>query len=270
MPFDAPRRHLGAALVAMSVVASIPAGATASSAAVSGAPVAAASFTTAATVKTSALSEATTFTNLSGLPADTDKFGKLSGVVVHPARTVAIYAQPGGSPVAKLPAKQLGGPTWVPVVENRAGWYRVLLPSKPNQSTGWIKSKGLKKATSRYRVIVKLGTKKLLVMNAKKKIGFWTVAIGGPETPTPAGRTFLLALTSPKSKASYSPLILPLGAHSPTLDTFGGGPGTVAFHGWPDKKVFGQAVTHGCIRVPANALKALAKLPLGTPVLIAP
>ncbi|GAA3144368.1 L,D-transpeptidase [Nonomuraea roseoviolacea] len=259
MPLDAPRQLVGAALVAMSLAASIPAAAAASPAT----PAAAGSVTA------TALPAATTFTQVNGLPQDTDTYGKLSGLVVHPARTVAVYAQPGGTPAATLPAKQLGSQTWVPVVEARKGWYRVLLPSKPNHVTGWISAKGLKKARSRHRAIVKLGTKQLIVMNASKKLGTWTVAVGGPETPTPVGRTFLLALMSPKKK-TYSPLILPLGTHSQTLDTFGGGPGTVAFHGWPDRKVFGKAVTHGCVRVPAGALKVLARLPLGTPVLIAP
>jgi lipoprotein-anchoring transpeptidase ErfK/SrfK len=70
------------------------------------------------------------------------------------------------------------------------------------------------------------------------------------------------------AKPTFSPLILPVGAHSDTLDSYGGGPGTVAFHGWPSKSVFGQAVTHGCVRVPADALKRLSKIPLGTPVFI--
>lgn len=257
MPLVAPRRLIGAALVAMSLIAAAPAGATASPA------------TIAPTVTAAALPKATTFTQLSGLPQDTDPYGKLTGIVVHPARTVYVYPKPGAKPTATLPAKQLGSQTWVPVVEARKGWYRVLLPSKPNHVTGWIKTKGLKKARSSYRAIVKLGTRQLTVLKASKKLGTWKVAIGGPETPTPVGRTFLLALMSPKQR-TYSPLILPLGTHSPTLDTFGGGPGTVAFHGWPDKKVFGKAVTHGCIRVPARALKILSGLPLGTPVLIAP
>lgn len=258
MPLDPPRRLIGTALVAMSLVASTPAGVAAS-------PV---THAAGASVTATALPQATTFTKLTGLPQDTDPYGKLSGIVVHPARAAAVYAMPGGKPVATLPAKQLGSQTWVPVVEARKGWYRVLLPSKPNHVTGWIKAKGLKKARSHYRAIVKLSTRQLIVMKASKKLGTWTVAVGGPETPTPAGRTFLLALMSPKEK-TYSPLILPLGTHSQTLDTFGGGPGTVAFHGWPDRKVFGKAVTHGCIRVPARALKVLAGLPLGTPVLIA-
>ncbi|WP_308169703.1 L,D-transpeptidase [Acrocarpospora catenulata] len=259
MPLDAPRRLIGATLVAMGLVASTPAGVAASSV----------TLAVGASATVTALPQATTFTELSGLPQDTDTYGKLSGIVVHPVRTVAVYALPGGKPVATLPAKQLGSQTWVPVVESRKGWHRVLLPSKPNHVTGWIRAKGLKQASSSYRAIVKLSTKRLTVMNGSKKLGTWTVAIGGPDTPTPVGRTFLLALMSPKKK-TYSPLILPLGTHSTTLDTFGGGPGTVAFHGWPDRKVFGKAVTHGCIRVPAKALKVLARMPLGTPVLIAP
>jgi lipoprotein-anchoring transpeptidase ErfK/SrfK len=67
---------------------------------------------------------------------------------------------------------------------------------------------------------------------------------------------------------TYTPLILPLGAHSASLDTFGGGPGTVALHGWPDPSVFGHAVTHGCVRVPSAALRVLSQIPLGSLVLI--
>jgi lipoprotein-anchoring transpeptidase ErfK/SrfK len=93
------------------------------------------------------------------------------------------------------------------------------------------------------------------------------VAVGAAGTPTPAGRTFLLALLAPPRPA-YSPLILPLGLHSNALSTFGGGPGTVGLHGWPNPSVFGHAVSNGCVRVPAAALHLLSGIPLGTLVLI--
>jgi lipoprotein-anchoring transpeptidase ErfK/SrfK len=93
------------------------------------------------------------------------------------------------------------------------------------------------------------------------------VAIGAPGTPTPAGRTFLLASLAPAQPA-YSPLILPLGLHSDSLSTFGGGPGTVALHGWPDRAVFGHAISNGCVRVPATALRVLSRIPLGSSVMI--
>ena len=77
----------------------------------------------------------------------------------------------------------------------------------------------------------------------------------------------MLASLAP-ARPAYSPLILPLGTHSGTLTAFGGGPGTVALHGWPDLAVFGHAVSHGCVRVPAAALRVLSRVPLGSLVMI--
>ena len=57
------------------------------------------------------------------------------------------------------------------------------------------------------------------------------------------------------------------GAEQPK-NPYGGGPGTVALHGWPDPAVFGHPVSHGCVRVPAAALRALARIPLGSAVTI--
>jgi lipoprotein-anchoring transpeptidase ErfK/SrfK len=215
------------------------------------------------------LTQSTTFTTLKGVPKDTDPTATSDGTVVHPLKSLPVSATPGGKPIAVLPSKQLGGPTWVPVVESKPGWQRILLPSRPNGSTGWIPggAGNLQTAHSSYALRVNTSTRKLTLSKSGHTIGTWTVAVGAPKTPTPVGRTFLLALIAP-TKPTYSPLILPVGAHSDTLDSYGGGPGTVAFHGWPSKSVFGQAVTHGCVRVPADALKRLSKLPLGTPVFI--
>ncbi|GAA4486341.1 hypothetical protein GCM10023191_012270 [Actinoallomurus oryzae] len=215
------------------------------------------------------LPEATTFTTLKNIPKDTGALASADGTVVHPTEALPVSATPGGPPVAILPAKELGGPTWVPVVETKPGWERVLLPSRPNGAAGWIASGNGKVETahSPYDVKVDTSARRLTLLKSGKSLGTWTVAVGAPKTPTPAGRTFILASLAP-AKPTYSPLILPVGAHSDSLDTFGGGPGTVAFHGWPQRSVFGQAVTHGCVRVPADALRQLSKVPLGTPVQI--
>jgi lipoprotein-anchoring transpeptidase ErfK/SrfK len=174
--------------------------------------------------------------------------------------------------VAVLPSTELGGPTWVPVVQSTPGWDRVLLPSRPNGASGWIYTAGahsqVETARSAYLVRIWLGARKLSLYDAGRTLGTWTVAVGAPGTATPTGRTFVLALLAP-AHPTYSPLILPLGFHSNTLDTFGGGPGTVGLHGWPDPSVFGQAVSHGCVRVPAQALQDLSRVPLGTLVVIA-
>jgi lipoprotein-anchoring transpeptidase ErfK/SrfK len=212
------------------------------------------------------LPQATTFVTLKNIPTDTGAPAG-DGTVAHPTRALPVSATPGGPPVATLPAKELGGPTWVPVVETKPGWQRVLLPSRPNGAAGWIPARGVQTAHSPYVVKVDTSARRLTLVKAGRSLGTWTVAVGAPKTPTPVGRTFILASLAP-AKATYSPLILPVGAHSDSLDTFGGGPGTVAFHGWPQRSVFGRAVTHGCVRVPADALHQLAKVPLGTPVSI--
>lgn len=214
-----------------------------------------------------ALPAATTYKALKGVPADPSP-GKLGdGTVVHPATALQVYARPGGTPVATLPSTELSGPTWVPVVGRVPGWYQVLLPSRPNHTAGWIASTGLRTARSPYAVRVNTTAHRLTLLKSGARSGTWTVAVGAAKTPTPVGRTFILASLKP-SNPDPSPLVLPLGAHSDTLDSFGGGPGTVAFHGWPDKSVFGKAVTHGCVRVPPAALRALSQVPLGTEVLI--
>jgi len=58
--------------------------------------------------------------------------------VLHPTKIQVLYARPGGRPVATLPTTELMSPTWVPVIQSQAGWDRVLLPTRPNRSTGWL------------------------------------------------------------------------------------------------------------------------------------
>jgi lipoprotein-anchoring transpeptidase ErfK/SrfK len=212
---------------------------------------------------------ATTSGRSPAAPRDPDPFQAETGIVLHPAAKQVVYARPGGPPVAVLPATELGSPTWVPVVQSRPRWDRILLPTRPNRSTAWIylKDKGLVTAYSPYQVEINLAARQLTILDAGRRLGSWTVAVGAPGTPTPTGRTFLLASVAPVHP-TYSPLILPLGLHSDTLTTFGGGPGTVGLHGWPDTAVFGHAVSHGCIRVPAATLRTLSQIPLGSPVMI--
>jgi lipoprotein-anchoring transpeptidase ErfK/SrfK len=42
----------------------------------------------------------------------------------------------------------------------------------------------------------------------------------------------------------------------------------VALHGWTDPSVFGKAISHGCVRVPDDALDLLRTVPIGTPVMV--
>lgn len=219
--------------------------------------------------QTARLPMATTYETTPRAPQDPTPFKPETGIVIHPVTTRAIYARPGGPAVGALPTTELGSPTWVPVVQSQPGWDRILLPTRPNRSTGWIYlgGGGLQTAYTPYQVDINLRSYRLTILDAGRRLGTWPVAEGARGTPTPTGRTFVLASLVPRQPA-YTPLILPLGVHSDTLSTFGGGPGTVGLHGWPDSAVFGHAISHGCVRVPAAALRALSRVPLGSPVMI--
>ena len=111
---------------------------------------------------------ATTDGTTPAAPRDPAPFAAETGVVLHPDATRVVYARPGGPPAAVLPAKQLGCSTWVPVVQSQPGWDRVLLPTRPNRSTGWIYlgGGGLQIAYSPYRVEINLAAYRLTVLDA--------------------------------------------------------------------------------------------------------
>ncbi|MHA6797941.1 L,D-transpeptidase family protein [Bounagaea algeriensis] len=214
--------------------------------------------------------ESTTYTDISRAPHDPAPQERTSGVVLRVEKDLPVYDSPGGQVIARLPAKQMESQTWVPVIAEQDDWARVMLPSRPNGSTGWVpvsSSEHVSKAHSPYEVEVDVDDRTLLVRENGEQIASWNVSVGAAESPTPRGRTFIMAAIDDQV-IDYSPIVLPLGAHSDTYSTYGGGPGTVALHGWPDSRVFGQASSDGCVRVPDDALQLLRNLPLGTTVML--
>lgn len=210
-----------------------------------------------------ALPKSTTFSTVRGLPQlpDVDSDGR----VVRIAGDQVGFSAPGGLPATVIPGTQLGLDTWLPIIDRRPGWLQVRLPSRPNGSVTWVPAAGLRTARTDWRVRVDLGSGTMIVTQAGVQQGRWTIGQGMSATPTPVGKTFLLAGFVDPSE-TFSPVIYALGAHSDTLDSFGGGPGTVAVHGWPTAAGRTGKISHGCLRVPAAALSMFGRLPTGTPV----
>lgn len=217
-------------------------------------------------VDVSTLPLADTYGVIDGAPVDPSADAPTDGVVVHPERRTPVHAAPDGVPIARVEPTQFGD-VWFPVIAEQGDWVQILLPSRPLGSTGWVRAADMERATTPYRVEVHLGSMTMQLLRDESVVGEWTIGIGAPDTPTPAGRTFILGAFTDAAQ-DFSPVILPLGTHSPTLDTFGGGPGTVAIHTWPTADGFGTAASNGCIRVPQDALEELVEVPLGTLVMI--
>jgi lipoprotein-anchoring transpeptidase ErfK/SrfK len=152
------------------------------------------------------------------------------------------------------------------------GWIRVLLPVRPNGTTGWARASDFRLNRTRYHLTVELAAHRITAYEGGDVLLQEPVAIGKPATPTPPGRYFirvLLQSTSPNSV--YGPFAYGLSAHSDVLTQFNGGDGEVGIHGNNDASLLGQSVSAGCVRMSNEGITRLTTLlPLGTPVEIIP
>jgi lipoprotein-anchoring transpeptidase ErfK/SrfK len=213
------------------------------------------------------LPEANTFATVADAASDPKSAGTTDGTVIHPKNDLVVYQSVGGKAIAKLPSVEMGSATWVPVIAKQEGWNQVLLPVRPNGAAGWVHvgSGEVETAHDDYVINVNRAAFTLELLQAGKSVGKWTIGTGKAEHPTPQGHAFIMASIE-ETVTKYSPIILPLSYHSDSLETFGGGPGTVGIHTWPDNSFVGKASSDGCIRVPADVLNRLVKVPLGTMV----
>jgi len=151
-------------------------------------------------------------------------------------------------------------------------WVRVLLPVRPNGTTGWVRAKDVRLTPNRFRIVVERGAHQITVYNGDRVIVQEPIAVGTDDTPTPTGKFYLrVLLKAPNPNTVYGPYAFGLSGHSEVLTEFNGGDAEVGIHGNNDASVLGTSVTHGCIRMSNETITRLAgMLPLGTPVTILP
>ena len=189
---------------------------------------------------------------------------------------VTVRSQPGGGRLLQsLPAKLVWG-TATPFLVREARrvdgqlWYRVLLPRRPNESSGWLPASQVTTAPRPNRAEVDLSARRLTLYRGVDAIGSFPVAIGTSSTPTPTGRFFVtVKLRPPQISTVYGVWALGLSAYSEVFDQFGTGDGQIALHGTANSSELGRAVSHGCVRLSNPAISTLARLlPPGSPVQI--
>ncbi|MCL2466145.1 MAG: L,D-transpeptidase [Micrococcales bacterium] len=226
-------------------------------------------------VDLSTLPKADPWAVLPAAPVDPDPSGTPSGEVAYPVDPagIALYDAPGGEPFAVLPVEAYKGVTGYPVVAHRDDWLQVMIVARRglpsvvgkegvNSATGWVY--GPQTTTSTLDTVIEAnpaaGTVSVVTngqVTASTQAGF-----GKAATPTPHERTFVMSIAA-NPEAQYSRLFVYLAAHSPTLDTFGGGPAPIAIHAY---STYSGQISNGCMRIPANKLDPFAAVPTGTPV----
>jgi len=219
-------------------------------------------------------------------PGRTSKGGCTPGssrTLVSPARSYAvdarglvrIYRKAGGRPFARFGALNPNGvPTVFAGVEAvlgarcKAAWYRVLVPVKPNGSTGFVRARSVNLRAVRSRIVIDLSARKL-ALYVRGRVAFTTTsAIGAPATPTPLGSFYVNQRFRDDPNGPYGWAAIGISAFSEVLTGWPQG-GPVAIHGTNRPSLLGLRVSNGCIRVSNEAIQRIWRLgPAGTPVSI--
>jgi hypothetical protein len=187
-------------------------------------------------------------------------------------------APAGGSlQVVLVPATTpiTGEQTTLPVIGHSTGpggarWLQVMLPGRPDGSTGWIVQDDTRKLMTSWRILVDLAARRLRVYHDGRTMRTFQAVIGKPSTPTPTGQFFVEETVQMPVGHPGGPYALALSARSNVLQKFEGGPGQIAIHGRDDLGgTLGAAESHGCVRLATASIDWLAaRIDPGTPVKI--
>ena len=196
---------------------------------------------------------------------------------------VPIYSA-ARAPVARFAFTNFSNrPTVIVPVRIEGAWALVMTPARqvlpsqangaaPAQTAGWVRTSVLRKVTElRQRIVLSVAERKLsietLAGHVQESFG---VGVGTAATPTPTGVTGYLQerYLDPKQGESTYPINL-TSLHSASQDEpfQGEDGGLIGIHYFP---VHSGSVSHGCIRLPEDAIKSVNALPLGTSITIVP
>jgi lipoprotein-anchoring transpeptidase ErfK/SrfK len=144
---------------------------------------------------------------------------------------------------------------------------RIRVPGRPNGRTGWVDRDDLGplfEVTTMLRV--DRHALRATLYEAGRRIWTSRVGIGRAQTPTPSGHFWIRSrLKGLGGGTAYGPWAFGTAAYSRLSDWPGGG--VIGIHGTNEPALIPGRPSHGCIRVPNDKVRALARLmPVGTPV----
>jgi lipoprotein-anchoring transpeptidase ErfK/SrfK len=196
-----------------------------------------------------------------------------AGVSVVATATIAninVYDTPDAAkPNRSLKSPNVNGVPLVFLVDaTQDDWLRVLLPVRPNGSTGWIHASDVKLSRHNYHIEVHLSEFRIKVTRGTDVILETSIGVAKDNTPTPGGRYYTTELLRPPTPNTvYGTYAYGLSGFSETFESFNGGPGQLGIHGTNDPTSIGQKVSSGCVRLRNEDIDKLAAiLPLGVPV----
>jgi len=163
----------------------------------------------------------------------------------------------------------LGTVTVLGVIGDPTGeWLKVMLPTRPNGSTGWVRAADVALYVADSQVVVDLSDRRLSYYVDGVEVLATEIGVGSVHNPTPTGMFFVtdsVTLTDPHSP--WGPHALGLSARSETITEFNGGDGIIGIHGTNNPSSIGGNISLGCLRLPNEMITALHEMvPIGTRV----
>lgn len=127
---------------------------------------------------------------------------------------------------------------------------------------------------SETRLTIKLSERRVYVYQGDRVQARYPIAIGkaGWETPTGNFRV-IQKIEDPAWEHPWTGEVIPPGPNNPLgtrwIAFWTDGKNSIGFHGTPNERLIGQAVSHGCIRMRNRDVVALYELvKIGTPVIV--
>ncbi len=141
------------------------------------------------------------------------------------------------------------------------------LPSEQTDSTSTIDNTSL---------VIKLSQRRVLVYQNNQLKASYPIAVGKAGWETPIGHYQVIDMQrNPAWEHPLNGTVIPPGPDNPLgerwIAFWTDGRDFIGFHGTPDEKLVGQAVSHGCIRMRNKDVLSLYSLvKIGTPVTVEP
>lgn len=220
---------------------------------------------------------------LSEFAQDTEPTGWTTSTVSSDA---PLYGEDLSTPVARLAASNFLDESTVVVVTRTDGpWAEVLTPARRDlpseraagaspaaaQTSGWIRADLLADVLPiETGIVIRVADQTLTVVGENGTEQTFPAGVGAPDTPTPTGVVGYLQARylDPAQGQEVHPIQLTSLHATGEDEPFGGSDGgLIGIHFQPQAS---GAVSHGCIRLAAEAIDAVDAVPLGTTVTILP
>jgi L,D-transpeptidase ErfK/SrfK len=130
--------------------------------------------------------------------------------------------------------------------------------------------------THSTNLVIKLSDRRVYLYRGEKLATSYPVAIGKTGWETPVGSHQVIDMQrDPTWQHPWTGKLVPPGAKNPLgarwIGFWTDGKNFIGFHGTPQEKLVGQAVSHGCVRMRNQDILALyAQVDIGTPVTVKP